>query len=395
MSATAPPPAPPPSRLTPPRLLGAVAFAAIGFGTVWRGFGLAGFGTDAHAPRVLAAIAPLFVCGLALVWSRWSPRRAVVGLVGLVAASAAWWLVPISPKPNLSLQDAAEKRDWYKANLVQATAEELERSNGHAELKLLRAHYPSLTNDLQADYDRWAAGVVDDIVARYRRAPLDDFKSVEALREPIALMSKAYPAGADRLDTARRQWLSNVLHAKTHELSSLKPGNWTGFNATAFGRQTLADALPDTRDAILRAEAEWVDSSVEFIVSNKFAPKAGNAPPTREFWKQTHWDVLALKSLDTEENRFAMARGRLFKVAHDAAKSEAVGHFEAGRYNLAFGVARTHSVDWLTTAAVLGEYEEKSLAALRATYEFFDTFASKIAKPPEPPETAPPPRTKP
>ncbi len=395
--ATAPLTDPPQSRLTPPRLLGAVVFAAIGFVAVWQGFGLAGFGTDAHALRVLVAVAPLFVCGLVLVWPRWSPLRAVVGLIGLVGAAIAWWIVPISPEPKMpsSLRNAAETRDWYKANLAIATVEELSRSKGHPELKLLRTQYPSLTNDLQADYDKWARETADEIISRYRRTPLDDFKGVEALGEPTKLLREAHPASADRLEAARRQWLSNALHAKTHELEKLKPGDWAGFNDTAFGRRTLVEALPDTRATILRAEREWVDSSVDSIVANNLAPKAGEGPTRREFWKQIHWEILALKSLDAEDNRFSQARGWLFKVAHDTAVSEAVAHFGAGDYHLAFGVARTHSVAWSATAAILGPSEEKSLTEFRGTYEFFDLLASKSAKPVEPPETAPPPRTKP
>ncbi len=203
-------------------------------------------------------------------------------------------------------------------------------------------------------------------------------------------LARTHPASADRLDAARRQWLSNAIHTKTHALLALKPGDWAGFDATAPGRRALADALPNTRDALLRAEVEWVDSSVESIVANKFTPKAGEAPPKREFWKQTNWDVLALKSLDAEDNRFAKARGRLFKVAHDDAKSEAAAHLDASRYDLAFGVARTHSVDW--SATVLGEAEQKSITDLRGTYKYLDTLAAKSAKPPE---RAPPPRTKP
>lgn len=386
-----PTPPPPQSRLTPPRLLGAVAFAAVGFVAVWQGFGLAGFGTDAHALRVLAAVAPLFASGLVLVWPDAKMPFVVVVLLGLWVATAAWWYAP-SAVGARSLQSAVAARDQMTTPLANSTLDEHEEYGKHTAIRVgaLHREYPSLCKDLPGTFDRWATVVADDLIARYRKTPLDDFKSAEALNEPARGLARTHPASADRLDAARRQWLSNAIHTKTHALLALKPGDWAGFDATAPGRRALADALPNTRDALLRAEVEWVDSSVESIVANKFTPKAGEAPPKREFWKQTNWDVLALKSLDAEDNRFAKARGRLFKVAHDDAKSEAAAHLDASRYDLAFGVARTHSVDW--SATVLGEAEQKSITDLRGTYKYLDTLAAKSAKPPE---RAPPPRTKP
>ncbi len=254
MSAPAPPT---PSRLTPPRLLGAVAFAAVGVAAVWQGFGLAGYGTDAHTARVLVAAGALFACGLVAAWpTAWRPVRVIAVLLGLGAAGFAWWEVRSSNlKSAMSLREAAEARDGYKRRLATPTVEEAERSDGLRDIKLLVEQYPSLANDLSAEYDRWATAVADDIVARHRRAPLDDFKTVEALHAPALRLSAAHPASAARLDAARRQWLSNALHAKTHALSNLRPGDWAAFDATAPGRRAHADALPDARDELLRRSA--------------------------------------------------------------------------------------------------------------------------------------------
>ena len=117
MSAPAPAPttAPAQSRLTRPRLLAAVAFAAVGFVAVWQGFGLAGFGTDLHVRRVFIAVALLFACGMPLVWPNMKvPGRVLAAVLGCGAASVAWWFVACSPDNGLSLKDAVEMRDRLK-----------------------------------------------------------------------------------------------------------------------------------------------------------------------------------------------------------------------------------------------------------------------------------------
>jgi hypothetical protein len=375
-------------------LLGAVAFTAVGFVAVWQGFGLAGFGTDAHALRVLAACAALFVCGLALVWPRRKmPRRAVAALVGLGAACAAWWLIP-AREGGWSLSEAVEKRDQYRERLATPTVEQFEQHGALRDIDVLCAQYPSLTTGLPADYERWKVGVADDVVARYSGMPLDDFTRVSELRQLARTLAEVHPQGANRLEGAFRQWLARAQKAQTDELGKLRHGDWVGFNHTAPGRRALAEALPESRDALVRAENEWVDSFVEWIVSNNLEPKRGEAP-NRDLWVNTQKEVLALRALDPSAGRFAKARLRLFTVAHRAVQSEIAAHLGAGEEARAYGAARKHVVEWDATAALFGPEEQKKLDSLRETCEFFNALASKAAKPPEPVEIAPEPRPKP
>jgi hypothetical protein len=395
--ASAPAPAKPPARLVVLRLACIAAFVALGFVAVWQGFGLAGYGTDAHAHRVLWVCIPLLGSGLVLVCVKgWFPVRVLVALAFFGSACWAWWDVRSSNyKSAVSLRAAVAERDRYRELLATATLEDVERSEGMRGVTALTDQYPTLTAELAQEYTRWKAKTADDIVSRYDRTPPDDFKTIAELRGAGKALAAVHPPDPERLEAAFRGWLVRATHAKTDECRNIPLGDWAAFDRTAPGRGVFAEAFPMMRPALVAAEIEWVDASTERIVSMNLTPKAGENPPTRELWLRTQRDVLALKSLDASERRFAKARLRLFTVAHRAAQSEVYRHLDAARYDIAYSVARKHAVDWNATATVLGPEELKKLDALRETCAFFDKFASKAAAPPEAVDVAPPPRTKP
>jgi hypothetical protein len=390
-------PAPPRGRLNPPRLLGAITFAALGFVAVWQGFGLAGFGTDVHLLRVLAAVVPLFACGLVLVWPKmWLPVRAAVVLVGLGAAGWGWWEVRSSNlKSAMPLREAVEARDRYRELLASATVEDVERYEGLRGIDLLAGQYPSLAAGLAADYGAWKDWMAGEIRARYERVPTDDPKAVLALRAAAKSLGTAHAPARESLDAADREWVDRARRARADELAKLPPGDWPAFDRTAPGRQALAEAFPEARDPLVRAEAEWVDSAAELLVSDNLTPKPGESPARPAFWLQAHADILSLQSLDSADGRFAKTRLRLFTVAHAAAQRSITARLDAGDYAGAFGIARKHAVDWNATAAVLGAAEVAKLDALRKTCEGLAAFAAKAAPPPEPIDLAPPPRPRP
>jgi len=231
--------------------------------------------------------------------------------------------------------------------------------------------------------------VTDAVVTRYAQLPADDFKSVAALRETAKYLSEEHPASGERIEQAFRQWLANARSARTDELRKLPPGDWAAFDRTAAGRKALAEAFPECRAGLLQAEDEWVREASEWHLTSS------SHLPMRSKCRQIETDLLALNSLDKSEGRFATARLRLFAVAHDAAQKEVAAHLEAGRYEIAFGLARKHAVDWNATAAILGAEELKKLDKLRETCGFFDKLASKAAKPADPADIAPEPRPKP
>ncbi|AWM35768.1 hypothetical protein C1280_01160 [Gemmata obscuriglobus] len=370
----------------------AVALVGVGFVIVWQGFGLAGFGTDLHPARVGIALVPLFLCAMLVAQPDLGGAvRLIAAVVGLCAAGYAWWDVrPSGFKSAMALGEAVRTRDWYKQRFAIATAEEAEKSEGLRGVRPLLEQYPSLCKGMTAEYDRWGDAVADDIVSRYNALPRDDFKGAEALINPAKTLAAVRPVVGSRLDAARLAWRADAVRVRVNELSAARPGDWEAFNRSAFARRTLAEAVPDARDVLLRAETEWVNSSVELLVARALVPKAGGGT-TREFLKRSDWEVLALKSLDPTTGRFLKARGRLFRAAHDSATREAFAHFEAGRYDRAFGVAVAHAVDWTGTAELLGEPERKAVLEFRATHEFFAALAAKA----EPRlEVAPPPRSR-
>jgi hypothetical protein len=381
-------------------LLLAVLFTLVGVVGVWQGFGVAGYGTDAHAMRVIAAVAPLFICGLVLVWpSMKFPIRVVAVLLGVGGAAAAWWFVP-SNSGKWSLRDAVAERDKVKSWTATPLLDHPENGQqARASLASLEQQYPTLAGEIRADYSSWVGVAEQALVERYRKTPLDDLKTaleLQSLRTAIGTQSGH--AGEAPVDVAVRQWLSNAVHAKTNELSKLPQKDWEAFcdafNKTATGRKALAEAFPQTRDTLIRAEEDWVDSTIELIVSNVLTPKPDKAPPTREEWLSVHKEVLALKSVDDGDRRFAKARQRLFMVAHQAAQRDIAARFAAGQYEVALGIATSHKVNWDATAAILGANELKLLFELRETCDYFAKLDAVAARPPEAPEVAPPPRTK-
>ena len=405
MSAPAPSPTPTPAQPASPasggvgaQVLLAALFAAVGFVAIWQGFGFAGYGTDAHAARVAVAVFALFVAGLIVVRPRtWLAVRAFVVLVGLGLASWAWWEVPnsLNMKSRQPLRDAVGLRDFYKQRLTTATVDDFEQHRGFKGIGYFFEQYPSLTKELAADYDRWKAAMADEIVARYGRTPHDTFKTIAVLRGSAKSLAEVHPSGAERVEAAFWQWLLGARNAKLDELRKLPLGDWAAFDQTADGRKALADAFPEARDVLVRAENEWVDSAIELTISNNLTPKPGALPTRHTFWNKAHADVLALKALDAGDGRFRKTRERLFVVAHDAAKAEITARLGAGEYDVAFGVARTHAVAFHSTATILGAEEVNKLDRLRETCEFFAVLAAKAVPPADAPDVAPPPRTKP
>src|SRR5262249_26447621 len=131
------------------RLLAAAAFVVVGFALVWQGFGIAGFGTDAHFARVLVACVPLFAFGLVFLQPRLIAVRVLVAVIGLGVAGWLWWDMQSSNlKSAVSLHEAVERRDAYKATSAQATIEDWEKHASTREISHLFEQWPSLMAEL-------------------------------------------------------------------------------------------------------------------------------------------------------------------------------------------------------------------------------------------------------
>lgn len=389
MTAPAPVPVPTPTVTARGllRLAGAVALAAVGVVLVWQGFGLAGYGTDAHPPRVGWALFQALGFGVALVCARgWLLVRGLVALAFLGSSGAAWWTVRSSDfKSAISLREAAAERDRLSGELATATLDDLDRHKGYREIDFLFTQYPSLAAGLKDEHARWKDSLATDLDARLEKAPSDDPKTAAQLRVWAETLTKIDPAGAERREARVQAWLTNALAAKARELQN-PPGDLAAFERTAPGRRALAEAFPELRDKLVSAEEAWALKSKQWVAFRR------PAAPARVSWRDAEKALLALPALDASETRFKGARAWLFEQAHDDAKREVTAHLDAGRYDAAFAVARAHAVEWNASAAALGDAEVKKLDALR---DYCEAFAKLSEVSAGAVEVAPPPRPKP
>jgi hypothetical protein len=402
MSASSPAPAPPvpaasvgwPTSL---RLLGVVAFVAVGFAAVWQGFGAAGFGTDTHTKRVLWTCSQLIVFAVALVCARgWLLVRLPVALAFFASACVAWWTVSSSDlKSAMSLREAVAERDHYRALLATVTVDDLERHEGLRGINFLLDQYPTLAPELGANYDRWKDRMWHDLTARYNQTPPDDLKAIHALRALSKRLGEVHPDARDPLKQTDREWVQRAVGAKTAELVKIERNlveierTWDAFDRTAPGRKALAEAFPETRAELVSAEEAWASATV-------LGPVTLQVPPGSRLWvdwRDLEKALLARPAIDTSDGRFKKIRGELFALAHDQAQWDAAAHLDAKRYDRAFGVARKHAVEWSATAVILGE--QKKLDDFRERYAFFAALAANATPSPEVLEVAPPPRLKP
>jgi hypothetical protein len=379
------------------RLLGAAAFAALGFAAVWQGFGLAGFGTDAHALRVTAVGAVLFVCGLVLLWPGVKrPVRVVAAVLGLCVAGAWWWAVP--HVNGYSLEGAAAERDHLKQQFATPLLDDSSRGKPAKErLESLEQQYPSLATGARNNFTIWVEVALNSIDKQYGDLSPTDVKGAVALRDRAAPVGELDPGAARRIEGWARAWVDHATKEETTELNTFPQADWPAFDRTAPRRKALADAFPEALPALVASEEQWVDLSVEFlIVKARIKQKPDDTfEPTRKTWTDFEKEVLALHSVDTKDGRFKAARQRLFDLAHVATQREVTALLEAGQYDRMFGLARKHAVEWDATARVLGPDAVAKLDAMRTACAMFAALAEKAAPSPDAIEVAPPPRTKP
>lgn len=378
------------------RVLLAVAFAVVGVAAVWQGFGLVGYGTDDHPLRNAAAFAPLFVAGLVLFRPRtnWG-ARVLACAAALGVACAVWWFVP-SDADGMSLRDAVARRDQLRARLADPSPDEIESGIAtKLQIDRLQFQYRDLARPLDRDLNRWGQAVAEASVARLRQIPLDDVPAARAFEERLRLFATHFPAAGRYVGAAVDEWIDRATALRRSELDVLPRGDWAAFDRTAPARRALAEIGPamvaaETREVLANAENDWVSESVEALVERN-----GEIGTRAEVWRAIEADVLALQSLDAEDDRFKAARGRLFDLAHAAASSVTDRLIQAGRTNAALGVARKHAVEWNATATVLGVRDVRRLDALRERCAALVKPGVADPDPADEPDIAPPPRAKP
>lgn len=357
---------------------------------MWQGFAAAGFGDGAHPLPIVVVLVPLFAAGWILFWSQKKAiTRVTVALIAVGLACAAWWLVPCWVG-GMPLREAVTLRDQIRERLSTPTLEDME-SGVLFKIKCeeIRRQYLALGVSLERDLHRWSDEIRQLIVARFREIPPDDVATARVFAERTTQFSRQMGPSLTTYHATER-WVARATDLKVRELEEMPLGDWDAFGRTAPNRLLLTEiGWEETHDAIKEAEETWANESVESLI------KHGRGAGYGERLLAIEKDILALKSLNTSEDRFKEARKRLFAAAHEYARTSVVAHLDAGRYELAFGLARRHAVEWNATAALLGPDELKKVDTLRETCEFFDKLAAKAAKPADAPDVAPEPRPKP
>lgn len=382
------------------RLLLFAAFVTAGFVAVWQGFGLLGFGTEDHPQRNLATLAPLAVGGAVLGSRRSFFIRAAAVLFGLAFAAGAWWLVPCRDG-GMSLNEAVYQRYRLTVHIDALSPEDIDSGIAtKLNVDRLQSQYGTLGLPLRGRLQRWSYSAAEDSAARFRRIPLDDPAAARALEEQVRKLAVHFPEAGMRVGQAIDTWIARAVLYRQHELEKLPSGDWLAFDQTAPGRLALAEigvasfALI-TREELAKAEEEWVNESVEALVEQQSMRNEGADQVRADVWRAIEKDILALKSLDTSDDRFKAARRRLFDLAYASTLAETGRLIKAGRHNAAWGVARRYAVEWNATAGVLGARDVKKLDALREKCAALVKPGVADPDPADEDNIAPPPRAKP
>jgi hypothetical protein len=350
--------------------------------------------------RNAATLVPLIVGGVVLVRSRGTlPVRVGAALTGLGVAAGAWWVVPCRDD-GLSLRGAVARRDQLKERIASTPPDDIDSGIAtKLATDTLQHQYGKLGASLRGDLSNWSLRAAEEIATRLRRVAFDDVPAARALEEQARKLAVHFPEAGMMIGGAIDTWIARAMYHRKTELENLPHGDWAAFDRTAPGRLALTEIGPvgyaiGTRDALIRVEEEWVNESVEALIERDSGADGAGGAPRGDPWRAIEKDVLALRALDTGEDRFMTPRRRLFDLAHAAARDETNRHIKAGRYDLAYGRARKHAVEWNETAIILGPAEVRKLDALREKCEHLAKLDDGTAKP-EAIEVAPDPRPKP
>lgn len=348
------------------RLSQAVGFASAAFVLVWLSTWIAGFGRDFHWLRATPSFGILVLAGFQAIHRQatgWV-RLLAIGL-GLITAIGIWWGVPCRPG-GPSLIAAVNQRASLRQQMADRGVNAIGYTRSlHEGIISLASDYPDLTAELRFEVERWSEDILAVLLTQFNELPSDDLRQLLSLQTQVTQFTNQFPQFRPAITTAIQNWLARSLSARVTELNQLRPGDWAGFQSTSLARRSLATSFPEFKAPLVQAEAEVVRQWVELLAMPSAA--AGLQTPTelRNQCRAILNQVLTLKSLDSTSGRFRAAREALFRTAQQCAEQEVHAHRAVKRYDLAFGVASGHWLDWLPTARLLGPLESKQLNDLR------------------------------
>jgi predicted kinase len=371
-------------------LLIATGFAILGVIAVWQLCGLAGYGLTAHALPVIVTGVPLAFAGWWFTNPHYSIRnRAMMSVFSVCAASACWWFVPASPN-SLSRAEAVAVLADVRTRLNTSNVDLLELHRAKLKISLLKSDYRDLAHEGDVELKFVGSRVAIALADKIRAVPKSDFATFRLLREETLRLDCVL--GSNAASIVVRAWVAEAGILQKQELQAVAPGDWLAFNHNAVARRELVEVAFLADDDLFALETEWVEESVRELIAEA---RKSTQPVARDHWRRIHADILALQSLDKSEERFAKARTLLFAVAHEQARQQVNDLLQRGQFDLAYGVARAHAVEWDATAAIAGSRLRRELHSLRLVCQYLAHIYSDLTPPPDPEEIAPPPRAKP
>ncbi len=389
MIAARPAEIPSPTPEAPPRWRWTAALGATAASTaiVVAATATAGYGWDWHWFRLAATAVLSFGPALVATARGNTPMaRYVAATLGLVLAACGWWFVPAYPG-GPDLWTAAQQRRYLLRQFEQIVFDDLRLVHVRQRtIDQLTADFPSLAQPLQQQRERWTQQLLDMVAHRYSQFTANDLSGERQLHLRLQQSVHALPELEAPIARIRQQWQERILQELVDELRRLPPDDWEGFRRTSGKRQTFARSWPDCRPQLIASEQQWVEQAVHTVIRSAESQLPQQPRAAREMCSQTRRELRSLRWLHAAAEPQLLYGRELFNCAQRAAATEIMGLLQAQQYLYAYGVARTHALEWLPLADQLGPTERQRVESLRDTTRFLALLAERL------PATAPPPR---
>jgi hypothetical protein len=314
-------------------------------------------------PQIISVVV-LAALGLSLGISAAHNRhwfvRAVIVLLGLGGAAAAWWFVPTTG--GVSLYTA--QRD---AARLCAELEDLPAGDSARFLEIDNEFYPVLREfpEYRPRFEqlrgRWQTQSESKWEAELSQLGLRDLASLADLR-------RAYqPFMNGRLDAAELAWFTKCYRA-------LVPGDF----GNAVKLRALARSDDNWKRKLRAWETDWANRTVDDVVNQVSPVMARDPRKASERLRETARRLSVLDQFDDAQTQLLAARMQAFRAALQTAKQEAFAAVLKEKYQEADSTSRAVRAWWEDEARAVGAHHE--LAQFCDGYEFLALMAQLAKK---------------
>lgn len=339
---------------------------------------LLGYGGDWHALRLAAVAAALLVGGVVAFWpgQAWEVRGGVL-LLTAGCAALGWVLAP-SGLGGMSLATAAAKRNAVRAQVATApTFDDVSRAEYISPALAFAKEFPALGESVRPVTRQWGDAAAEQLVERYRSVRPDDASAVHAVMNRAALLTAAIPETTDAVAAGEAAFADRSAAFWVAELGHVAPGHFAGYRYWV-NRRAAAAGVRSKADTLAAAERAWVEQSADAAIARAdhlrlFMPSRGRDELVRA--------CADLRSLaDASPATADLCRAAQQKVfAHALARSqaEAQAFIDAGAYDRAAEIARTHAGEWAEEAPLVGGEAAARVARFRDGCAYLAALAAR------------------